>query len=98
MMPRLGPPYPGDGGTAGQAVIKRAGLMWVLVVLAIKRTHGLFYPRHLKRADVFCQGEENHSDVAPHGDESDPRGHRAALGAGGRPDMNFTRYGFQIAA
>lgn len=26
------------------------------------------------------------------------RGHRAAAGACGRPDMNFTRYGFQIAA
>ena len=25
MMPRLGPPYPGDCGTAGQVVIKREG-------------------------------------------------------------------------
>jgi hypothetical protein len=32
------------------------------------------------------------------GDKALRGGHRAALGAGGRPDMNFTRYGFQIAA
>jgi hypothetical protein len=64
MMPRLGPPYPGDDGTAGQAVIKREGLMWVLVVLAINAHTAFFYPRLLKRTDVFCQGEGNHSDVA----------------------------------
>ena len=30
-----------------------------------KRTHGIFHPRLLKRTDVFCQGEGNHSDHAP---------------------------------
>jgi hypothetical protein len=30
-----------------------------------KRKHGIFHPRLLKRTDVFCQGEGNHSDHTP---------------------------------
>ena len=58
MMPRLGPPYPGDGGTAGQAVIKREGLMWVLVVLAINAHTAFSIPGTSSEQTCSAKGKE----------------------------------------
>jgi hypothetical protein len=56
MMPRLGPPYPGDGGTAGQAVIIREGLMWVVV--AINAHTAFFIPGHSSEQTCSAKGKE----------------------------------------
>jgi hypothetical protein len=55
MMPRLGPPYP--GGTAGQAVIKREGFMWVLVVLATKAHTAFSIPGYSSEQTCSAKGK-----------------------------------------